>query len=475
MNSRNANPLTSVATRNVRIKSILIFLAASILSACLLASSGRWSLVREPDSESYVHFDWSSWHGVLGGIRTPGYPGIVHWVASSVGLEAIPMIHWLMMVIATAVLCWGFRSIGFPLLTATFTSIPLLFARSLWDLGPSLASDSPAIALAIVSIGIFLGVLARPQALSRWIALSIACMSTLLVRPAYLFLIPLLPLLALWLMRFVFQRTSRESFLISLSMGVVLLTPLFGYAMLRRATIGEFGFVSFAGYNLIGITGQYLEPADISKLPEEVRELAHEIIANRSDVDDYAPPDTYEAIVHLFNPTVWRMADPAAEKVLGDDTALCNRRLRQLAIASLQLHRTQYANWLLQNGRSMLDQLLRNACSDLSAKGSMLGVLFALLITAVSPNSVRAWRDERESTGTTGRVAASAPVSSTMCPSRQFHTIAWIAIGFIVAKGLLVILVEPALGRYVIAVGCLIPCLIGWVCYQLAAILLRKP
>jgi hypothetical protein len=245
--------------------------------------------------------------------------------------------------------------------------------------------------------------------------------------------------------------------------------------MLRLASIGEFGFVSFAGYNLIGITGQYLEPADIPKLPEEVRELAYEIIANRDGMDDYAPPETYEATVHLFNPTVWRMADPAAKKLLGDDTALCNRRLRQLAIASFQLHRPQYAHWLLHNSRSMLDQLLRNACSDLSAKGSMLGVLFALLFTAVSPNPVRAWRDERESAGMTERDAASEPVSSFMRPSRQLHTIAWIVIGFTLAKGLLVILVEPALGRYVIAVGCLIPCLIGWVCYHLASLILRNP
>jgi hypothetical protein len=62
--------------------------------------------------------------------------------------------------------------------------------------------------------------------------------------------------------------------------------------------------------------------------------------------------------------------------------------------------------------------------------------------------------------------------TDTATDSSQFQTLAWIAFSWLLAKGLLVILVEPALGRYVTAVAALLPCVVGWIAYHLVCLVL---
>jgi hypothetical protein len=40
------------------------------------------------------------------------------------------------------------------------------------------------------------------------------------------------------------------------------------------------------------------------------------------------------------------------------------------------------------------------------------------------------------------------------------------------AKGLLVVSVEPAIGRYVTAIAALLPCVVGWIAYHLFCLVL---
>jgi hypothetical protein len=214
--------------------------------------------------------------------------------------------------------------------------------------------------------------------------------------------------------------------------------------------VGEFGLVSFAGYNLIGITGQYLNEEDISLLDGVDRQVAGQMIARRDQVVDYARPDSYETMARLYNATVWVTAAPAAQEVMGDNPEACNATLQSLALRSLSLHRWEYASWLIQNGKSMMEQLLRGALTECGSKLALLALVAIMLMQVFRNPPVMV-----------------VAMLERVRPSTELQLLGWLCMGVMAAKGCLVILVEPALGRYVAAAGCLVPALVGWVCGSL--------
>ncbi len=131
-------------------------------------------------------------------------------------------------------------------------------------------------------------------------------MAAYLVRPAFLFMLVLWPTLGPWMHLWVYRRSWITTFRRLLLYSVLTFGCFFGYCGLRMMVVGEFGFVSFAGYNLIGISGQYLTDSEVERLPEDLQELARRMIANRIHIDDYSPPDTFETMVFLYNATIGR-------------------------------------------------------------------------------------------------------------------------------------------------------------------------
>lgn len=471
MSSPPPHRLRGDCIRNNRLLATVLLTAGIALSGVLLASTGRWSMRIEPDSRSYLEFDWSSWPGILGGIRTPGYPCLVLATQWTLGQQALPIVHWGLMVAAVVVLAWGLRRYGFPAVAAVCSSLPLLFSRTLWDHGASVATDAAAVSMAVISLGCLLSILVDPRRWLPWIGLACACFSTLMIRPAYLYLTVWLPVLAAWLMTWMLNRSWAE--IGRTTLGVVLATtlPLVGYATCRWLAIGQFGYVSFAGYNLIGITGQWIDDDDLPKLSQDVRPLAERMIARRSDEPQYQTPSSYEAMVDCFNPTVWKLADPACKELFGENTALSNQHLQQLAMQSLQLHPEKYIAWLIANARSMSEQILTQLSMEPNSKLAISILLGALLLSIAS--RMRSTAPIRIPTSAPAPAQDPSPRFTAFASQAiQFQTLAWIAFTWLFAKGLLVILVEPALGRYVTAVAALLPCLLGWIVYHLVRLVL---
>ncbi len=449
---------------SLRLGGWLIIAWAIITSAVLHWVSGKWQLVFEPDSLSYIEFDWTTREGIFCGIRTPGYPLFLQMAQRSLGLDWVPVMHWCAMVAAVGLMMRGLRVMGFGWPSAIATALPLVWTRATWELGSAIASDSLAIALAIGSTGLFFAVLARPNSFPDWLGLGAMTLMTLLVRPAFLFLLCLWPLLAIWIPTFV----NRAPWRTGLRMGALALLittgPLLGYSALRWAMVGEFGLVSFAGFNWIGITGQYLTQDDIPKLSPEVRVLGERLIANRKNIQDYAPPDDYETTAFLFNRTVWVAAAPAAESLYGRDGATINRQLRRLAWESLRLHPAAYGRWLMHNGKRMWDQVVLGAMSEGSTRVVTLLTIFGLASLLI----FHRWKHGVRGGQTNHSEPTEHRSAGQEMPARvQMHVVLWTIVAFVIGKGLLVTLVEPSLGRYAIAVGCLIPCMIGWTGYQM--------
>jgi hypothetical protein len=239
------------------------------------------------------------------------------------------------------------------------------------------------------------------------------------------------------------------------------LVPFTAYGGIRAAAIGEFGVTSFAGYNLIGITSQFLIEDDLPRLSQPSRELAEEILRRRPAIDGYGPPSDYPTMVFLYNATVWRIASPASETLYGADTARCNQQLQTLAWECMALHPVDYLDWMIRNGKSLFDQILQGAIAELGSRIALLALLGVATARVIFPQ-----RGSIHDVELHPQSLANAPLG----PRLEFRVLLWICIAFATAKGLLVLLVEPALGRYVVAMGCLLPSLIGWICCELATL-----
>ncbi|MFO0012800.1 MAG: hypothetical protein ACK553_08670 [Planctomycetota bacterium] len=436
---------------------ILLLLGATAMSFLLHWGTGRWLAQWQPDTDSYLTFDWSSNESIFRGIRTPGYPLFLAMITGVLGTSGVPFAHWVALVAAVALWHRGLRCIGFRELSAFCASAPLLFSTATWDLGNSITSDSLGITLCIGACGLFLSAMAHPARGWNWVALGIATLAAILVRPAYMFLLPLWPIAAGWFAIMVLKADRTERLRTMACAGVAAIVPFLGYCGLRAVMVGEFGLVSFAGYNLIGVTGQFITPEDLNQFQGREHDVATRMLSKRQSVVDYAPPDSYETMVRLYNATVWGTAAPAAQEVFGNDVEGSNDVLKSIAITSLSLHRREYLMWLLRNGKSMIEQLLRGTLTDFGSRLAVAGLAVGILTQALFPAWLRRWL-----TRMNGRLS-----ENLLSPSTEWRWLWWLCLAVISAKGLLVILVEPALGRYVAAVGCLIPSLVGWICGHL--------
>ena len=273
-----------------------------------------------------------------------------------------------------------------------------------------------------------------------------------LVRPAYLFLIPLWPVLWVVPVRLLIRDTmDRRTWWVRgarhVAAGVI---PFLGFCALRWAIVGHFGIVSFGGYNLIGVVGQFLDEPTIAELPTDLQPLAADMLHRREALPTAEPPRDYLAMERMFNPTVWQAAVPAAKEAAGGVPVQVNSLLSRLSRALLASHRREYLRWFAWNGKHAIKQTALLLMTD---RGVQLLVLAFLSLHAAS-----LWRGP-----------AVAAAGDDACRGHlERHLLFWTAAGFTAAKTLLVILVEPAIGRYMIAATVLLPAVIAVIVAQSA-------
>jgi hypothetical protein len=181
-----------------------------------------------------------------------------------------------------------------------------------------------------------------------------------LVRPAYLFLVILCPCLVGMAFGMVhcFRQTTRAK-LVCLSFLCCVL-PVIAYCGLRWAVVGQFGIVSFGGYNLIGVSGQFLDEGDLSGLPADLRPLAESALQHRRAASPRGPYG-HEAPLHYlrmeteYDPTIWSDFAPAAME-LKTETPV-NVQLKRLGTALVLRHPRSYAVWLVKSVRQAAKKL----------------------------------------------------------------------------------------------------------------------
>ncbi len=457
-----------------------VLVAQMIAVACGLWAAGKLSPVAVPDTVSYVEFPFSSWSAALGHLRTPGYPLFLSLIAQiTPDYSAAPLIHFIAYGIAVGLVHRGLRHVCPSSWQRMAISSSLLYSNILLGYVEILATDTLAAAGGIAVTGLLVERQTAPSATtanSRWLnllAIGLILFATCLVRPAYLFLIIFVPLTGTFL-SWLTERNSlnlpdrggsgfrklldlwksgvgRNTCRAAVELLAVSVTPLLAYCTLRWCVVGKFGLVAFGGFNLIGISGQWLDASLLSNLPEASRPLAQRALEYRQRITSSTPVSgdltNYSEMEARYDTTIWQVFHPAARDLFGDDTRRTNTELRQLASAIVRARPKLYAIWLVkstrQAARVVVSDFVRNPAYLLLTAACVLLQLGATLFGRRTPSA-----DQEPRTKNQAAVANSA---------EQGGILFLVAVLYAGLQLLLVILVCPPLGRMTDAAAVLLP------------------
>lgn len=433
-------------------------------------------LVTYPDSASYLELIDAP---VLGqqmqtAFRTPGYPLFLR-MARFLGAGSLSWIPHLQLGIAFASalgVAYGLRQWGAGPVLSTIMGGALAFELARWPAYQWLMTDSLGLSLAILSMaGLMIQAGGQPR-FWLWPVLALTVFAAYMVRPVYLFLVPLVPALA-FALRLISPAKIVSALRFATLLAMVTLGPFLAYSTFRWVKVNHFGVVAFGGANIIGISAQFLTPELIPDLPTKHQPLAQRMLQelNASSMADRGGgekkpwksplgnnPSTWTPVdVHLltsqYNHAIWQVATPAVMAVTGSDALAANRTMGDLSIAIIRARPVWYLRYVANQAITAARDSYRSAYQSPVFHGL---VVYLILRQMVQSFLLR----------NPGHTA------ETSVPGAGIHKLSscvfLITFGFFFANMLLVILVEPPIWRYLqpgivfwplVAVAVLSPCL----------------
>ncbi|MBB75208.1 MAG: hypothetical protein CMJ75_11925 [Planctomycetaceae bacterium] len=429
-----------------------------IVLTIFLAATSRLHPHATPDTLSYQRFPLDSLPAAFEHSRTCGYPIFLRVTGSlAKHAAAVPGCQLAVHFVAVCIFYLGVCRLLGSRWRAFAAASPLLYSNILFGYVNNLIADSLGSSISVATVGVLLWVVAGNRSIWLWLLLSAGCFATYQVRPAYLFLVLLLPLLGTGLY---WMRTRDESHAgnkihwLGSKLAACGLVPLFAYCAVRWWVIGHFALVSFGGNNFVGTVGVFLTPDMVSELAPDLQPLAETALATRKQAlarhpeHSAKPTLQYMEIENRFDFNTWKVFVPSAQHVYGDDQPRVNTELRRLAVAIIIARPGYYLTWLAKAAwRGVCVTLL-----DLVQNPVYLGGLFGLL-TLHGCVVVRTMGRLPA-----GRLKDGGNSASTHFP---FNALLLVALLFAGMKLLLIIITTPPLGRFVDAGAVFFPALLG--------------
>jgi hypothetical protein len=443
-----------------------------------MKSDKKLTLVSSPDTADYAWpvFPLSK---SLAAPRTLGYPLFLKVVRRvSPSMELLPVCHYAMHAVAVFVFYLGLRRLGMAGWPAAAVAGSLLCTVMFHTYAGYVLTDCLASSMMIMTIGFLLMAVGRPGGRVAWVGYTAALFFTYQVRPAYLFLLGLLPLLGLAILRMTNPAAAWAGRWKKMAAGLTgaALLPFLAFCALRGYCVGHFGLVSFGGVNVIGVAGQLLTADMIDDLPEDVRPLATRAVNERREAIDVwhkkvgvvPRPDwqptgfvadasgthlVYTDLVQMYNANIWGVWGRFILEEGEPELVGMNRRMMQVAKAIIVARPGRYLKWLKVaflegTGYTVTQYTAPPVLANL--------FLFALFYHGFAILRRCRWG-----------AAEAAP--DTLDPRRAFDVVFLIAASVFLCKLGLVILVEPPIPRYMDAAGALL------VTVPVALIACRKP
>ncbi|MEZ6033822.1 MAG: hypothetical protein R3C17_12075 [Planctomycetaceae bacterium] len=359
--------------------------AQLILIAIWFSVTGLFHAVETYDTAGYLHVKWESPVDVLRDVRTPGYPlFLLIFRTISSNPDLIPLTHFVVYATSVFVFYSGLRRLSGDTTRSFVGASAVIYARVLQGYVSVISTDTLAAAVGIFVCGLIMLRLCSPGGLiSAFLLLAVT--AAWMIRPAYLFLVPFVPFMT-WMFYPVLRpsdpaRKSRNWHCMTTLLLVSM--PLIFYSTLRLSVVGRFGIVSFGGFNMLGIAGQFLVDSDVPLLSEDLRDLAAAAIQRRDSgkletrEHDDLPVTNYMRMESRYDLTIWHIFSDSSQSNAERDSVKVNSQMRRLAQEIIRLHPGQYLTWLVKASR----QAVRKIAWDFADNG--LGCLLLMLAAVV--------------------------------------------------------------------------------------------
>lgn len=289
--------------------------------------------------------------GLLSGNRTYGWPFFLKVGGKFFeGFEWVPTAH-LLVFLAMVLLFWrALREFtGRPWL-ALAAAVPLFFTPLL-EVIPRLQADSLAGAMGLGSASLLLLLACRPKNRWLWVALGLFVFYTYQARPAYLYLVILVPLMGPLLRLCLGPVAKKDLGRWAATLAALCLVPWLAFCTLRWVVVDHFGLVSFGGYNMIGVAASFLDPELIEQLPEAHRPLAQEILKEREarNLIPFRQDGQTGKWYDQYNINIWQIAIPTVRRLADEvvQQAEVNTQLVALSKELIRLRPRLAVKWML--------------------------------------------------------------------------------------------------------------------------------
>ncbi len=234
--------------------------------------------IRVPDSQSYITLSRSpNVEGALTHYRTYGYALLIRvfgW-REIAGPEL-----WIFFF---GVLCFA-AGVGSYMRSAWLglaAGSPLLYGDTLKLLG-RIQPDFVSCGFVLLALGALLMLISRPRNVPLWALLAVTVVAAYQCRPATLFIIGWLPVMG-WALRALRERRmSRRDVVRAAVVAAITVLPYLTFMTWRYARVGDFGLVSFGGYNMSGLAAALVDEDMLGELDGEHREFARGIYDRRA-------------------------------------------------------------------------------------------------------------------------------------------------------------------------------------------------
>ncbi len=415
---------------------------------------GKFTPVSVGDTSDYLQFPLQEPVEALRHPRTCGYPVFLAFSRLfAPQCQAAPVLDFALHVVAVAIFWLGLRRIIQSPWTGMAVASSLLYSNTLLRYGNNLAADSLASSLAIATIGWLLVTVFSPsRRYLHWWALALGVFACYQVRPAYLFMIPLVPILGalLWWLTMPNLPAWRPGRSLLVSLVLAVSVPYLAFCTLRWLAVDQFSLVSFGGNNFAGVVCMFVSDDDVENLPADVRPLAEAIVRRRHTVaesrPDYAAEATrrYMEIEVPFDTNINSVCVAAAREVYGDDWVEGNRALWQFAAAVVAEKPLDYGVWLVK--------AFIRAVYMIVSEYIMSPVYFFGLLALAACHTWSVVLRKRSA-----RDVSQADPSLFV----EINALWMIAGGFALAQVGLVIATTPPLGRFMDAAGVFFACVLA--------------
>ncbi|TVR80022.1 MAG: hypothetical protein EA405_11525 [Rhodospirillales bacterium] len=213
--------------------------------------------------------------------RTPFYGWLVELLGGEAnGFALVPPTQFLVLGMATLILFGAVQYYGASARAALAVTLPIPFSNSallfLNDVHPEILATS----LVLVGLACLMALCRGAATLPAAVGLGLSLGAAYLMKPAFIMFIPVVPSMAILLLRL--RGASWRQCCLPVSLVAVAVTlPFAIYAGLRYAETGSFQVVSYGGFQSSGMSGLMLRPETIAKLPREHRDRAAFIVEQR--------------------------------------------------------------------------------------------------------------------------------------------------------------------------------------------------